>query len=229
MTWERGFVVCHDKVADAIGSQLEAQSVSIRLISRDGETAFAFAGRAIPSFDTGSYFVCSVDGRNSGYSHSRLNAYRPSQLVPKLGLTFGIALGRNFLDLHRELPDLAGPWRALGPESQREAADGVVTFRWDLDGCEIDAPQIRTHTESLKAIHQLLEERSIPYRVVVFDDGWPEVLGDLPEGGEVFAGPATFLALRWESKEGDPSSVVANDAEFMVDGDDIPESELWAL
>jgi len=228
MTWERGFVVCHERVAGAIGRQLEAQSVSIRLISRDGETAFAFAGRTLPSFDTDSYFVCAVDGRNSGYSHSSLNAYRPSQLVPKLGLTFGIALAGNFRKLHRKLPDLAGPWRALGPESEREVADGVVTFRWDLDDCEIDDPQLRTHTESLKAIHQLLEERSIPYRVVFFDDGWPVVLGDLPEAGEVFAGPATYLTLRWESK-GDPYSVVANDAEFMVDGDDIPDSELWAL
>ena len=229
MAWERGFVVCDSKVSDRIGSQLEAQSVHVKLVSRGGETAFVFAGRVTPVFDTDSCFVCSVDGQNSGYSHSKMIAYRPYHLVPKLGLTFGITLERSFADQHGGATDLAALWLTLGPESECEIAEGLTTFRWDLDDCELEDPQVQSRTESLKAISRWLEDRRIPHRIVLFDKGWPEVLGDLPEVDDVFAGPATCLTLQWQSQEGDTSSVVANDAEFMADGDDIPNSPLWAL
>lgn len=231
MAWERGFVVCKNDVADAIESELAMQGNSAQLASKRGETAFAFAGRTIPIFnsDSNSYFVCSVDDRNSGYSHSNLKAYRPCHLVPKLGLTFGISLGRRFADLRSELPDLGGPWHALGPESDCGISENLTTFRWDLDDCEFDDPQVRSRSESLKAIHRWLAERSIPHRIVVFDNGWPEVLGELSEAGDVFTGPATCLSLRWQSRSNEYNSVTANDAEFIADGDDVPDSPLWAL
>jgi len=150
-------------------------------------------------------------------------------LVPKLGLTFGISFVGRFADLLSESPDLNVLWQTLGPESEIGTCGKSTSFRWDLDDWEIDDPRIRSHSESLRAIHQWLKVQRISHRVILFDDGWPDVLGDLPEVGEVFTGPATCLTLRWQSSEGDPSSVVANDAEFMTDGDDIPDSELWAM
>ena len=144
-------------------------------------------------------------------------------------MTFGITLSRRFADQHSKTPAIATPWLALGPESERGISEGLATFRWDLDDCEFDDPQVRSHTESLKAIHRWLAERSISHRIVVFDNGWPEVLGELSEAGDVFTGPATYLKLRWQSPEGGASSVTANDGEFMADGDDIPDSPLWAL
>lgn len=229
MTWERGFVICQDDVADAIGSQLQTQTVSIRLVSRLGETAFAFAGRAIPTFDLKSHLVCSVDGRNSGYSHSSLKTFRPTHLVPKLGLTFGITLGKTVASRRHESPDLVVPWSALGPESEVGVADDLAAFRWDLDHCEVGDPQLRSHTESLRAIHRSLEERRIPHRIVLFDDGWPDILGELAEAGDVFTGPSTCLTLDWQSQDGDSNTVTANDAEFIADGDEIPDSQRWAL
>ena len=229
MTWERGFVICQDDVADAIEGQLQTQTVSVRLASRLGETAFAFASRAIPTLDSESYFLCSVDGQNSGYSVRNLKAYRPSHLVPKLRLTFGITLEKSVAARRRDSPDLLVPWIALGPESEFGTIDDLAIFRWDLDDCEIDDPQIRSHAGSLRAIHRSLEERSTPHRIVLFDDGWPDVLGELDEAGDVFTGPATFLTLGWQSQDGDSSTLTANDAEFMADGDEIPDSQLWAL
>jgi hypothetical protein len=138
-------------------------------------------------------------------------------------------LGKNVAARRRKSPDLFVPWIALGPESEFGTIANLAIFRWDLDECEIDDPQLRSHTESLRAIHRSLEERSIPHRIVPFDDGWPDVLGELAEAGDVFTGPSTCLTLGWQSQEGDSNTVTANDAEFMADGDEIPDSQLWAL
>lgn len=229
MTWERGFVICRDDVADAIEGQLQTQTISVRLASRLGETAFAFSSRAIPTLDSESYFLCSVDGSNSGYSVRNLKAYRPSHLVPKLGLTFGITLGKSVAARRLKSPDLFVPWNSLGPETEFEAADDLAIFRWDLEECEIDDPQLRSRAESLRAIHRSLEERNAPHRIVLFDDGWPDVLGELAEAGDVFTGPSTCLTLGWQSQDGDSNTVTANDAEFIADGDEIPDSQLWVL
>jgi len=229
MGWIRGFVVCKDEVAEAVESALAAQSVSNRLVSRGGESAFAFAGRVFPEFDLGGVLVCTVDGRSSGYSHSRLTSYRPSRLIPKLGLTFGITLRASDADQSVHSSGLTAIWRRLGPESESGSADGLTAFRWDLDDCEIDDPQIPAQAQGLKAIQCWLEERNIPYRVVLFDQGYPGDFGDLPQIDDIFIGPATCLTLSWKTATGEPNSVTANDAEFMIDGDGVPDSELWTL
>lgn len=229
MGWNRGFVVCKDDIVQAIEIALVSQCVGARLISLEGESAFAFASRAFPEFDGEGYFVCAVDGRNSGYLHSSLKPYQPSSLVPKLGLTFGITLRTADTPQCVSTPELAALWRALGPESESSSADGLTAFRWDLDGCRLDDPRISVHTLTLRAIQRWLEDRKIPYRSVLFDKGSPEVAGELPAIEDVFIGPATCLRLSWESRTGEPNSLTANDAEFMVDGDEVPDSELWAL
>ena len=229
LSWERGFVVCESDVADKVESALAEQSVSLRLVSLCGETAFAFAGRCLPSFDSALCFVCAVDGRNSGYSFRSPQTYRPSTLIPKLGLTFGITLGGDHARLLAESPKLATHWDALGPTSEIGSEGEFTAFRWDLDGCKIDHIRASSATHSLKSIQRWLSAHNIPHRVVLFDNGWPEVFGDLPETSDVFTGPATCLSLQWQSSSDEFCCVTANDAEFMVDGDDISDSQLWAL
>jgi len=229
VAWNRGFVVCKNEIADAIEIALAAQCVVARLTTLGGETAFAFAGRSVPTFDADGCFLCAVDGRNSGYSHSRTTPFHPSRLIPKLGLTFGITLRTRDADLRCSSPELAALWRALDPESESSSADGLTAFRWDLDGCRLDDPRIAAHTLTLRAIQRWLDDQKIPNRTAFFDEGWPEVSGELPAMDDVFTGPATCLTLEWISRAGDLESVTANDAEFVVDGDGLPDSELWAL
>lgn len=229
MSWERGFVVCKDEYAEVVENSLAEQSVCLRLTSLEGETAFAFAGRAIPSIDSNMYFACAVDGRNSSYSHSSLSAFRPLSLIPQLGLTCGITLGKDYARLRDELPNFAAYWDALGPPSDVGRVGDVTGFRWDLDEYDIDDPQVASVTQSLKSLQRLLGEHKIRHRIVLFDNGFPEVFGDLPETSDVFTGPATCLSLRWQSSSDKYNSVTANDAEFMLDGDDVPDSQLWAL
>jgi hypothetical protein len=183
----------------------------------------------LPEFDRDGHFVCAVDGRNSGYLHSSIKPYQPSRLVPKLGLTFGITLRNSDASQRDSSPEWAALWHALGPESESGNADGLTAFRWDLDDCGVDDPRICAQTMTLRAIKRWLEDRKIPYRAVLFDIGSPEVSGELPAIDDVFTGPANCLTLSWQARTGEPNSVTANDAEFMVDGDDVPDSELWAL
>lgn len=231
MSWNRGFVICKDEIAEAIESELASQNVIARLTSLGGETAFAFAGGALPEFDGEGYFACAVDGRNSDYLHSSLKPYRSSRLVPKLGLTFGITLRNADASQRDSSPEWAALWRALGSESESGSADGLTAFRWDLDDCGIDDPRICAQTMVFRTIQRQLEDRKIPYRMILFDEGTVEVAGDLPlaDVDDVFTGPATCLTLAWHSRTGEPNSVTANDTEFMADGDDAPDSELWAL
>lgn len=229
MTWVRGIVVCADGIAKAVAKQLDAQSRYCRLGSVCGETGFAFAGRDIPEFtdlgDDGDR-VC-IAGSWDGTSEFTWNSGSfgfPESLVPKLMLTVGISIDdARVVESSAFLRSLL---KTIGkPDEEGSSQDHRVDYRWDTEAPFGD-PKHGVICKTLESLGKQLEKAGAGYRAAFFKYGFGTVDGDLDEGDEVWAGPSACVSLEWQDNKG-KHSVTATNAEFTVDWDGAPESDVW--
>ena len=61
------------------------------------------------------------------------------------------------------------------------------------------------------------------YRIATFDDGFGAMRGELSELEEIWAEPIAMMTIEWSDTSGDLQSVTANDSEFLVEADDLPD------
>lgn len=224
MTWHRGFVVCPDHTSAQIFGSLKKQSNVGRLVSVDGETAFAFTSRDIPALEQYAALVIGVD---HGATHSFREAhggFSPLHLVPRLGLTLGLVVERGSIAMKSK--DVRRQLKQLGRPSDQGKEDGLLVFRWDLE-FRFDDPGIQSVITSFDEIERALIQAHDPYRIATFDGWYGAVRGDLGVVGDVWGDPIAIVVIKWPGQSGDINEIAANDSEFAINGDDVPDLELF--
>lgn len=224
MTWHRGFVVCPDHSSAHILKFLEKESNVGRMVAINGETAFAFTGRDVPDLEQYAAMVIGVDHGATNYFNEMRGEFSPQHLVPRLGLTVGLVVERDSIAMKSN--EVRKHLKQLGRPSDDGKEDGLVGFRWDLE-FKFGDRGIHAAIRSLNEIEEALIQAHEPYRIATFEGRFGIVHGDLGEVGDVCGDPMAIVVIKWLGQTGDINEVAANDSEFVVNGDDVPELELF--
>ena len=220
MTWHRGLVLCAESYSAAVGALLGDMATAVLLDSRNGETAFAFSSRIIPDLGSIPGCVVGVDDGVANYFHEIHGDFSPAQIGVRLGLTFSLVVETESAVMKSK--NVRKDFARLGRASDFAEADGLRGYRWDLD-LEPRDPAIGLFSNSLASIEAALIQAREPYRVATFDDRFGAVRGELSEIEEIWAEPIAIVTIEWSGPSGDLQSVTANDSEFVVEADDLPD------
>lgn len=234
MTHHRGFVVCRDDVLPQMRESLGRSTVFCEIIRRGGETAFAFAGRSIPDPRPEDAVVVGVDGSSGRQFFVSDYAFRPEILVPRIGLTVGIALKSADADRDQWNAFQRSLWEKLGLPGEDADNGEFAGFRWDIEYPFYERGD-NVLLRKLQAIEKNLVKTGTAYLMMRFEYGWGSSSGDLGigEDGEVdgtYLGPSAYVNLAWTDADGTENFVAANEASFeMETSTELPDSEVWSL
>jgi hypothetical protein len=223
MALHRGFVICPDSELAAVCALLETQANVCCLTTQNVETAFAFTSRIIPDLGQHQALVMGVDHEFANYFLITYGDYLPTYMAPRLELTFGMVVSRDCYALLSK--ELRGHIKQMGPASDHGEENGLVASRWDLE-FGIDDPKLKRIINGLNEIESALVQAEEPYRIATFDSWYGEVRGDLGEAANVLGEPVATVVIEWLGRSGDSNRVTANDSEFVVEADDLSDSEL---
>lgn len=220
MTWHRGFVLCGDSDSVAVGAVLGQVATAVVLASCNGETAFAFTSRIVPDLGSIPGCVVGVDDGVANYFYAIHGGFSTAQIVLRLGLTFSLVVGADSAVM--KSTSVRKDFARLGGASDFAEEGGRRGYRWDLDSEPGDS-SIRSFSGSLAAIEAAFIQADESYRIATFDDQFGAVRGELDEIEEIWTEPIAMVTIEWSGAAGDLQSVTANDSEFVIDADDLPD------
>lgn len=223
MTWHRGFVICSSSDAAEIRRLIEGQAQVSLLADIGGESAFAFSSRIVPELGQHPALLIGVEDGVAAYSLETCQRFCPTGFVLRLGLTFGLVVARDCAAT--QSAELQGQVAKLGQPSDQGEEDGLIGLRWDLE-CGIGDPAIQAFSRSLNEIESVLTQAGERYRIATFE-GWNgQVRGGLDEVADVWGSPIVIAVIEWPGAYGDTNRVTANDSEFVVESDELADSDL---
>ncbi len=220
MTWHRGFVLCADSDSVAVGAMLGQVATAVVLASCNGETAFAFTSRIVPDLGSIPGCVVGVDDGVANYFHEIHGDFSPIQVDVRLGLTFSLVVEAESAVMKSK--SVRKNFARLGRACDFAEEEGRRGYRWDID-VDPGYPAIGSFSDSLASTEAALIQAGESYRVATFDDCFGAVRGELSEIEEIWAEPIAIVTIEWSGASGDLQSVTANDSEFVVEADDLPE------
>ena len=220
MTWHRGFVLCAKSDSEAVGALLCDVATGVLVDSCNGETAFAFSSRIVPDLGSIPGCVVGVDAGVANYFHEIHGGFLAAHVDVRLGLTFGLVVEADSAVMKSK--NVRKDFARLGRACDFAESDGRRAYRWDLD-LEPSDTAIQSFSNTLASIEAALIQAGEPYRVATFDDRFGAVRGELSEIEEIWAEPIAIVTIEWSGPSGDLQSVTANDSEFVVEADDLPD------
>lgn len=227
MAWHRGLLVCENRNADAVEDALALQAVACRLTRCGDEVAFAFAARNMPRLERLQALWAGIDGSSISVVIDGDPHFQPKNLIIHVGYTIGVALRlEDIAELERPSP-LRALWRTLAKPSDESNEGGLCAYRWDLDEAPLHASSIDDASCVLRTIADGLAARRMEHRIALFEAGFGTIRGGLECSETVFCGPDVHLTIKWSAPNGSLNFVTANTSEFIIFGDDFPDSELW--
>lgn len=223
--WHRGFIVCPEGEGASLRESL-SDGFYCELGSYQGETAFAFSRRDIPDLGERDAYVVAIN--DGDYTIVQGRFFFLTSIKPVLEITAGMVLRLEDKDRIDASPLLRALIAALGAPAETGGTEEFVCYRWDVASPIDQTKVVEVFCKKLGAVRKQLDQQGIPYRITTFNGGSASAEGELEEvdDADVYGGPSVSAWLKWEGPSG-VNRVTANEGDWICDGDDIPDSDVW--